>query len=233
MESREEEITLDIRDIFHIIRKRIWLIIIITAITTLISGLISFYVLKPVYESKISIVIAKTQDNIKNPQYDYNDIMMYQNLIKTYSVIAKSRTVAQKTLDKLGLNNISPEDLQGQITVTPKVNTQIMELAVRDLTPIIAKDKVDALSSSFIEEAKRIFPNGNVQIIDSPVISKIPVSPNKKLNIVIAFFLGLMVSIGLSFMMEYLDNTIKSEADVEKYIKFPVLGVIPKEVNKG
>ena len=54
-----------------------------------------------------------------------------------------------------------------------------------------------------------------------------PVSPNKTMNIAIAFLLGLMVSVGLVFLIEYLDNTYKSKEQLEKELDIPVLGTIP------
>jgi capsular polysaccharide biosynthesis protein len=228
MENREQEISLDLRDIFEVIRKRFWMIVAITLAATILSGLISFFVLKPVYEAKISIVISKAQEKTEKQQYDYNDIMMYQNLVKTYAEIAKSRTVAQKTIDKLKIKDMTPEVLQGQITVTPQANTQIMDLKVKNIVPIAAMNTVNVLADFFIQESKRIYPQGNIQIIDNAVLPKSPVSPNKKLNVAIAFFLGLMLSLGISFMMEFMDRTIKTEIDVEKYLDIPVIGIIPK-----
>jgi capsular polysaccharide biosynthesis protein len=228
MENREQEISLDLRDIFEVIRKRLWMIVAITLAATILSGLISFFVLKPVYEAKISIVISKAQEKTEKQQYDYNDIMMYQNLVKTYAEIAKSRTVAQKTIDKLKIKDMTPEILQGQITVTPQANTQIMDLKVKNIVPIAAMDTVNVLADFFIQESKRIYPQGNIQIIDNAVLPKNPVSPNKKLNVAIAFLLGLMLSLGISFMMEFMDRTIKTEIDVEKYLDIPVIGIIPK-----
>jgi capsular polysaccharide biosynthesis protein len=68
----------------------------------------------------------------------------------------------------------------------------------------------------------------NVQILTEAKMSANPqpVSPNKTLNMAIAFVLGAMVGVGLAFLLEYLDNTIKNEQDVEKHLELPVLGVI-------
>jgi capsular polysaccharide biosynthesis protein len=229
MENKEKEITLDIREIFGILRKRFWLIFIITLLATLISGGVSFYYLKPVYESSLSIVIGKTIDSTQKSQYDYNDIMMYQNLVKTYAEIAKSRTVAQKAIDKLGLSStVTPDTIQNQISVIPQVNTQIIDLKVKNENPQKSKDILNAIAESFIEESGRIYPNGNVQTIDEAIIPKSPISPNKRLNILMAFLLGLMISTGLSFMLEYIDNTIKNTSDVDRYMGIPVIGMIFK-----
>jgi capsular polysaccharide biosynthesis protein len=53
-----------------------------------------------------------------------------------------------------------------------------------------------------------------------------PVKPKPILNIAIAFVVGLMAGVGLAFLLEYLDNTIKTEQDIENYLELPVLGVI-------
>jgi capsular polysaccharide biosynthesis protein len=232
MKNEEIEITLDVRDIIRILKKRFWLIFSITLIAALISGLYSVYVLKPIYQSKVSIVIGKLQDATEQSQYNYNDVMMFQNLMKTYAQIANSRTVAQKALELLGSkDNMTVKEIMSQTTVTPQADTQIIELSVKNGSPELSKAVLDAVCQSFTEEATRIFPSGYLQIIDTSEVPKIPVGPRKKLNVAIAFLLGLMASLGLSFMLEYLDNTIKNESDLERYIGIPVIGVIPKKSN--
>lgn len=227
MVNKEMGIEIDIREIFQIILKHIRIIIAITFITTSVGFFISHYVLKPVYEAKISVVIIKAQENIEHQQYDYNDIVMYQDLIKTYAQIARSRTVAENALEMLKLNNIKSGSLLGQLITKQQGNTQIMDLMVVDLVPIMAKEKLNALTDAFIEEATRIFPNGNVEVIDYAVTPQNPISPNKKRNVILSFFFGLLGSIGFTLFIEKLDNTIKSEEDVEKNLGIIVIGVIP------
>ncbi|MFH5978263.1 capsular biosynthesis protein, partial [Clostridium perfringens] len=53
------------------------------------------------------------------------------------------------------------------------------------------------------------------------------ISPNKKLNILIAFVLGLMVGVGVVLILEYLDNTFKSREELEKTLDLPIIGAIP------
>ena len=53
-----------------------------------------------------------------------------------------------------------------------------------------------------------------------------PVKPQPLLNIAIAFVVGLMAGVGVAFLLEYLDNTIKTEQDVERLLELPVLGAI-------
>lgn len=220
-----DEASLELKDLFQILRKRFKIIVAVTLLATIAAGVISFFLVSPTYEASTSIIIGKTGDEKKDVQY--NDVLMYQNLVKTYSEIAKSKVVAQKTLDKLD-SSMTVDQLQKIMTITPLNNTQIINISIKGKNAKECADTVNALADSFISEATRLYPSGNVQVIDKAEIPKKPVKPNKKLNVAIAFLLGLMVSTGIVFIIDYMDNTIKSEEDVEKYLELPVLGVIPK-----
>jgi capsular polysaccharide biosynthesis protein len=223
----EEETTLDLRDFYNILKKRIKLIILVVVTCTLVSGLLSFFVVKPTYEAGTTIIIGKLTENGKNnPQY--NDVMMYQNLIKTYAQIAGSNLVMQNASNKLG-GALSPEKLKKVVSITPQQGTQILQITGESGDPSEAVKMVDAVSSSFIAESKRVFPTGgDINVMDKPQFPDKPVKPKKMLNIAIAFFISLLASVGFSFVLEYMDNTIKTEADINKQLGIPVLGIIPK-----
>ncbi|MFD3155938.1 YveK family protein [Haloimpatiens sp. FM7330] len=224
----QEEFTLDLKDFFEILRKRIKLILCITLISTLLAGIISFFVIKPTYESKVSVVIGKQDKVSKQEQgYSYNDVMMYQKLVKTYAEIAKSKVVANRTIKKLNLQ-IDEKDFENIVKVTPQADTQILDIKAESKDPKEARDIAKVLTESFIERSKELLSNGEVQILDKAEIPEKAIKPKKKLNIAIAFLLGLMVSVGAAFVLEYMDNTIKTENDVEKYLDIPVIGLIPE-----
>ncbi|MDU4659635.1 MAG: GNVR domain-containing protein, partial [Clostridium butyricum] len=88
-----------------------------------------------------------------------------------------------------------------------------------------------SVTDQFIEYSTELIPNGNVKIIESVRVPEKPVSPNKKMNIAIAFLLGLMVSVGLSFLIEFMDNTFKTKEQIENILDLPAIGVIPNELN--
>jgi len=224
----EEEITLDLREFLGIIVKRIKIIVAITLVATLISGIVSFLVIKPTYEATLSVFIGKTSDTKNDTvSYDNSDITMYQKLVKTYAQIATSNDVAEKAAAQLG-NNLNAKQIQGMLKVTPQQDTQIMDVKVQSKNPEEARQIVEKVTVLFIEKAEKVIPNGNVQILDKAQTPENPIKPNKKLNVAIAFFLGLMVSVGLVFILEYMDSTIKSQEDIEKYLEIPVLGIIPE-----
>lgn len=217
--------TLDLQDFFYIIKKRLKLIVLITLACAVITGLVSVFLIKPTYEASSSIIVGKPTNNIKT---DNNDVMMYQNLVKTYAQIAQSDSVAKATLNKLN-ENITLDQFQKMVSVTPQEGTQILTIKADSKDPNEAARVVDTMASSFIGESKRVFPTGgDIQIMDRAQIPDKPVKPKKTLNVAIAFFLGLIVSVGISFLLEYQDNTIKTEDDIDRYLELPVIGIIPK-----
>jgi capsular polysaccharide biosynthesis protein len=72
-----------------------------------------------------------------------------------------------------------------------------------------------------------LISNANVKIVESVTLPESPVSPNKKLNIAVAFALGLMVGVGLALLLEFMDNTFKDKEQIEKIVGIPTLGSIP------
>jgi capsular polysaccharide biosynthesis protein len=151
---------------------------------------------------------------------------MYQKLVKTYAEVAKSRAVAQSTLNVIG-TDITVDELLEMLTVTPQEDTQLMDISVKSTDPEEAKIIVEALTNDFIVRAEKLISNSNIEILDIPEVPKKPIAPNKSLNVIITFFLGLVVSMGLVLIREYMDNTVKTKEEVEKTLNLPVIGLIP------
>lgn len=103
-----------------------------------------------------------------------------------------------------------------------------MNVTSTDTDPEMAVDIANTVVETFKEKIPDILDVDNVSVL-SPAQLKAdpsPVSPRPKLNIAIAIVLGGMVGIGLAFLLEYMDNTVRTEDDVEKKLGLPVFGSI-------
>lgn len=217
---------IDLRELFDIIRKRLVLIAIIMAVSVVTMAILSFFVLDKEYEASTSLIVGNPQDYNTSSQLQYNEVMMYQKLLKTFSEIAKSRMVSEKVISAMNLN-CSVGNLQKRISITPVGDTQMMIIKVQDGNPEMAAAIANELAKIFKYQVGTIMKIDNIQVIDAAKIPVSPIKPKPYLNIAIAFMLSLMVGVGVCFLLEYLDHTIKSPQDVEKYLELPVIGAIP------
>ncbi|MGL5379231.1 YveK family protein, partial [Clostridium sp.] len=188
-----EEQVISIEELIESLKKRWKLIVAITVVATLISGIVSFFILKPEYEASTKVFIGKEEAAVEG--YNQNDVNMYQKLMKTYA-----ETIKTKDLVGRAIGNVSTDLTAGQVlsglTVVPVADTQILQIKFKGGNPSEVASIVTSVGNEFIETSKQLVPNGNIQIIESVTTPKNPVSPNKKMNIAIAFLLGLMVSVG-------------------------------------
>lgn len=218
------EENINISKILDVLKKRYKMIIAITLAFTIITVLISFFVIKPKYKVTTKLFIGKEQS--KTEGYDSNDITMYQMLLSTYAEVVTNDLI-EKALKNRQIDE-EIEDIEESLKVMPRVDTQILEISYTGTDKEAAVYIVENITNEFINESKKLIPNGNIKVIQKAKIPEKPVSPNKKLNIVIAFVLGLMVSVALSLLLEFMDNTYKSKEELEKILDLPVIGVIPE-----
>ncbi|OQA91296.1 MAG: Tyrosine-protein kinase etk [Elusimicrobia bacterium ADurb.Bin231] len=99
------------------------------------------------------------------------------------------------------------------------------------------KNRIDIEIKNIVESIKfelsGQLKTNNVRIIDPAEVPQNPIKPKKKLNILLAIIVGLLGGSGLAFFVDYTDNTIKTQQDIEQYLIIPFLGFIPKLTAKN
>ena len=223
MNEMEEQV-ISLSEIFEALKKRWIMIVAITLTATIISGVLSFFVIDPVYETSTKVFVGKEESDAT---YNSSDINMYQQLLQTYAQAIQTKDLVNRAISGLNYDELEASTVVNSLTVTPISSTQILQIKYQSKNPEEAKDVLKSVTDEFIVTAKELVPNGNVRVIEEVELPENPVSPNKKMNIARAFLLGLMVSVGLVFLLEYLDNTYKNKEQLEKDLGIPVLGAIP------
>ncbi|MBT2572958.1 capsule biosynthesis protein [Bacillus sp. ISL-51] len=214
-----------LKEIVSVLRKRLLLILIITAAAVAAGAFISFFALTPVYENSTQILVNQSKNDQKEVQF--NDVQTNLQLINTYNVIIKSPAILDEVIKDMNLSMTSKE-LDSKITVSSEQDSQVVTIAVRDTDAKRAADMANTVASVFQHKITSIMNVDNVSILSKAEVSDSPspVEPKRSLNIAIAFALGLLGGIGLAFLLEYLDNTIKSEEQLESLLDIPILGTV-------
>lgn len=224
MEERE----IDISDILASLRKRWRIIVLTTLFGIVISIVVTFLIITPKYTASTKLFIGKeNSESVNNNNiYNNNDIQMYQKILQTYADIIQTRTLIDSSLEKADIN-MNSVDVLKNLKVTPKDDTQILEVTYIDENPYKAKEILESISSEFISYSSSLISNANIQIVEDIYLPEKPSSPNNILNITIGFFAGVIMGLVLSLSVEYIDNTFSDKRALENGIGITVIGDIP------
>lgn len=205
-------------------------LVLIPLVAMLTSAVMSMFVLTPVYKSTTTLIVLR--DQMAPAEINLNTLAINLRLAKTYGQLAKSRSVAEEVIKNNNLN-LTPEELSGKIQVELAADTEVMKITASDSNPtaaaLIANGVAQALSGKVYKELSV----KNIQVLDSAIPSAAPVSPKVLLNVILAGILGLIITVAIIFVREYLDDTIRHPEEIESYLKLQVLGLIPAAMIKS
>nr|WP_317401040.1 Wzz/FepE/Etk N-terminal domain-containing protein [uncultured Gemmiger sp.] len=224
MVDNEDYDTIDLLEVLNVVRQHILVVILTTVIAAVAGFCVSQFLLVPKYESSALMIVNTRQDATANVTSD--QITSATKLVSTYSIIIKSDTVLQKVIDNLGLTLTYPE-LKDRVTVSAVDDTQVMQITVLSDNPEWARQVCEQITQISPDVILESVEAGSVKLISQASVPTEPVSPNILKNTAIAALLGLVLSAGIVILREMLDNRIKTEDDVRKYLDMPVIGVIP------
>lgn len=216
----EEQISLF--EVYQLLKKRINFILMLTICAVTVSGIVNVFFLKPIYQSTTQILVNQTTGTTN--EINAGEIQTNLQLINTYSLIIKSPAVLDEVVNQLN-EDATIASLQDAISVNSENNTQIINLSVEHVNPKVAADIANTTAKVFEEKITKLMKVENVSIL-SEAKSGVKVKPNVLINTVVATIIGLFLGIAISFIMEYLNTSIKNEQDIDKTIGLPVLGVV-------
>ncbi|WP_085522662.1 YveK family protein [Tuberibacillus sp. Marseille-P3662] len=221
------EETISLREIFATLRKRLKLIVLITLVAVLVSAVATYFFMTPKYQASSQILV--NQSSNQKQGLDMNQVQTNVKLINTYSVIVKSPKVLEQVIQDLDLD-YTPSQLKSLLTVNSSQDSQVFNVAIEQQDPEQAAAIVNKVGEVFQAKIPQLLNVDNVNILSAAEVpdDPQPVSPKPMLNMAIAFVVGLMVSVGLAFLLEYMNTTIKTEEDIQEVLDTPVLGVVSR-----
>ncbi|OJF91863.1 YveK family protein [Alkalibacterium sp. 20] len=216
----EEEISLV--ELFDIVKKRMAWIINATLVGVLLAAGYTFFIAVPEYSSTTQLLVNRTQQSEVIQQSDINTNVQ---LINTYKDILIGPIILDEVREELDLD-LSHKALSSQISISSEANSQVFSISVNDTNPYDAATIANTTATVFQNNLDEIMNVDNVTVISQAVPNVAPISPNNTLNLAIGLILGGMIGVGMAFLLEFLDNTVKDEKFIVEELGWTSLGRI-------
>src|SRR5829696_6819367 len=225
--AAEGEYVLSFGDLFQVVRRRLWIILLVALGLTGAAVALSL-MQTPTYEASIKILIGQERQSRSDAPRD--DVMSLQNLTRTMVNAVNSRPIAEAVIDRLDLQT-DPDSFLGNLSAEQINETQFIEVRYEDPSPEEAQQIANATGDVFSErvaDASATASAVTATVWERAVVPDEPVSPKTLRNAFGALVLGLMLGTGLSFLLEFLDDSWRSPEEAERVSGVPTFGVIPE-----
>jgi capsular polysaccharide biosynthesis protein len=213
---------IDLMSLIRILIKKWYVILIATIVFFGIATAYAYAMLENEYTARTSMMILVSNEEQTNEQ-NFN---FSSKLKQTYTELAKSDLVTYQVIDNLNLT-YTPEALRNMMSISAVQDTIIIKLTIVTHNPKEAMDIANETVSVMKSVSTQFEGFDNIEILDYAKLPQNPSGPNRLLYVAIGIILGGIVGVGIVFIYEMMDKTVKSTFDVEKKLGLRLLAVIP------
>ena len=209
----EEEISL--MELFDIVRDHLWSFVLSTVIGALVAFLAVQFLVTPLYSSSTQLLV--NQGTTDEQPIQYNQIQSNVQLINTYRDIVLADSTLTEVNSQLG-NSYTISELRDAISVDQQPNSQAFTISAKMPSPEAAQVVTSTVEQVFESQVKEAYRTNDpdIFVLTPATFNPNPVSPNKKLYLLVGGLLGLMLSAGYHLVRELLDTTVNKTTDVDQ-----------------
>ena len=218
----QDEIEIDLRELLFEFKRKWWALLTALVLGGGLVGAYSYFVLTPQYTSSASLYVLSKETTLTS----LADLQIGSQLTQDYKVMVNSRPVLQSVISKMNLD-MNYKELREKIKIDNPTNTRILTISVQDPDPYLAKEIVDNISaeaSAYIGEIMEMVPP---KMLEDGVVALEKTSPSVKKNAAVGGLVALFLVCAAITLSVVLNDTVKTEDDIQKYLDLPVLAVIP------
>ncbi len=221
--KRDDVIEIDLQDLFGLLLARVWIILLATLLAGALAFAYSAFLVAPKYESTTSIYILSKESS---DSLTYSDTQLAAQLTKDYEKLILKRHVVEQVIETFGLGE-DYEDFIKRITVANDTDTRIIDITVKDEDPVMARNIANELRDVAASHIQTVTDVKAVNVADRANLPLAPSEPSISLWTLIGAALGFALSAAIIIVRYLLDDTIKSEDDVQKFLELSTLALIP------
>jgi capsular polysaccharide biosynthesis protein len=224
----EAQHVLSVKDVIQIIRRRLWVIVLIPLVLAGLAAGLS-WAQTPTYQASVTLLVAPQQAAPEAAGDLQSEALGVQQLMPTITEMITTRPVAQDVIRRLDLS-MSPVYLQGGLSVEQGSESQFIYISYEDPNPerarLIANTVADVVSER-IPEINLGVSAVEARVWERAELPRFPEGSPLVRNSFLMLVLGLMLGAGLAFLLDYLDDRWKSSDEAEQVLGVPTFGVIP------
>lgn len=224
MQNDQDEIEIDLLEVLFQLRRKIWIILLVAIAGALLVGTFTKFGITPEYSSTSKLYILSKSTSLTS----LADIQIGTSLTKDYVELIQSRPVIDKVIENLNLNR-TYEEVLNQVDITNKSDTRILVITATDQDPELAKDLADELAHVSKTQIAEIMRIDEPSIVELGYITGEPVNVHLLKNTALGGFAGAFVAIAIILVIYLLDDSVKTQEDVEKYLGINTLAAIPSK----
>ena len=229
MNDQNDEIEIDLWELLDLLLHKLWIIIPTAMVTFVIGFCIAMFAVTPMYESTTGIYVMSRQNS---DTLSLSDTQLSSQLTRDYEELIQSRTVLESVITQIGIDD-TYENLKDRIAISNVKDTRIIYITVTDASPEIARTLANAIREVGAEHIRAVTDVEAVNVVDEANLPIKPSSPSVAKWALIGGFIGAFVSMAVIVIRYLMDDTIKSSEDVEKYLGWSTLALIPMMYSEG
>ena len=222
--QQDDEMEIDLFDLFMYFRSKIWFVILGFVVGTIIAGLITIYLMTPKYtaSSKVYMVSASSDSVI-----DLTDLNIGTSLSSDYAELLRVRPICEEVIKKEKLS-YEYEDLLDMISISTISDTRILEISVESVDPDEAMRIANRFAELAVTEIPKLMDTSEPNIAEKAILPKEKSSPSLFQNVLIGAFAGIILVLGIFTVRFIMDDTMSTAEDVEKAFGIMPLTSIPE-----
>lgn len=213
---------IDLSTLFKILFNKWYLIALSTFIAFAFAFTYAFLILDDVYTAQTSMIILVDND-VQSDEQNFN---FSQKLTKTYTELAQSDLVIDEVIDSLSLN-VTRNQLKDMMLISGVQDTPVIKLSIESRDASLAMRIANRTVEVMQDVSLQFEGFDNIEVLDVASLPSLPSGPNRLLYVVIGIVLGGIVGVGIIFITEFLDKSIKTPEDIEKRFGLRMLAIIP------
>ena len=226
--TNNELIEIDIKRLWNAVRRRLWLVALVSVISAVTAFFYTVYMITPLYNSSALFYVNNNDISIDKTSVSLTagDISAAKSIVETYLVIMKSRACLTDVIDYADLD-YSYGQLAGMISAAPVSSTEVFQVTVTSADAKEAEKIANAIAYILPKRIGEIVEGTSAKIVDYAVVAAAPSSPNRRNNTVVGMLFGCVLTVGLIVLRELFDTTIRDEEDITQSCKHPILATVP------